>query len=224
MNRPLESFLALLILVICAGFTLGLTYAPCYSSLCSEDFFPLPTRFHIVTFYGLLASIGAALLLRTYNPQCRSVSEYYLTKQRLPLLDKRISVGGLALTIWTVGITVASTGFWLGPEYSFWELRTRPLRWSDAQTRLTVTGIIGHHADIFLGLVLIPVSRNSVLGRVFALHQSTLLCAHKLIAYGLFIVVLAHGAATYVSTLRILPFNRQKLAVYSAFGAFRPRT
>lgn len=200
MNRPHEALLVLFILLVCAGFTIGLTYAPCYSSLCSEDFFPLPTRFHIVTFFGLLASIGAALLLRTYSPRCRSISEKYLTKRRVPVLDKRISVGGLALAIWIVGITVASTGFWVGPEYSFWGLRAVPLQWPDVQTRLTVTGIIGHHADILLGLVLIPVSRDSVLGRIFALHQSTLLYAHKLIAYILFVAVLAHGTATYVSS------------------------
>lgn len=200
MNRPLEALLLLLLLIFCAGFTLGLTYAPCYSSLCSEDFFPLPTRIHCASYYGMLASVGCFLLLRMFSPLCRSISEYYLTRRRVPILDKRISVGGLALTVWLVGLTVATTGFWVGPEYSFWGLRTNPLRWPDAQTRLTVTGIIGHHADIFLGLVLIPVSRNSILGRVFELHQSTLLYAHKLIAYGLFIVVLAHGAATYVSS------------------------
>ena len=199
MNRPLEALLVLLLLIVCAGFTLGLTYAPCFASLCSEEFFPIPTRYHVAGYFSLLASVGCVLLLRAYSPTCLCISNYYLTKRRVPILDKRISVGGLALSLWLVGITVASTGFWIDPESSFWELRTRPLHWMDAKIRLTVTGVLGHHADIFLGLVLIPVSRNSVLGRVFELHQSTLLFAHKLIAYGLVVVVLAHGAATYVS-------------------------
>ena len=199
MNGAVEALLLLLLFVICAGLTLGLTYAPCFASLCSEEFFPAPTRYHIATYFSLLASVGCVLLLRAYSPRCLYISNYHLTKRRVPILDKRISIGGLALSLWLVGITVASTAFWADPESSFWELRTTSLHWVDAQIRLTVTGILGHHADIFLGLVLIPVSRNSVLGRVFELHQSTLLFAHKLIAYGLFIVVLAHGAATYVS-------------------------
>ena len=196
--RGTGALVLLIVLLGCAGLSIGLTYAPCYSSLCSEQFFAIPSRYHIAYFYSLLASIGCALLLRAYSPLCLSISNHYLTKRRVPVLDKRISVGGLALAFWITGLTAASTGFWEGPEATFWGLRTDPLRWTDAQVRLTVTGILGHHADILLGLVIIPVSRNSVLGRVFELHQSTLLYAHKLIAYLLFAVVIGHGAATYV--------------------------
>ena len=213
----LEAFLLLLVLVLSFGLSLGLTYVPCYASLCSEDFFPDPTRFHVATYFALLASTGCVLLLRAYSPLCNAVSNYHLTRRRLPVLDKRISVGGLCLSLWLVGVTVASTGFWYGPEHSFWGLRADPLRWADAQVRLTVTGIIGHHADILLGLVLIPVSRNSILGRVFEVHQSTLLYAHKLLAYILFVAVSAHGAATYVSLRTMFSasscFPRSKLVV-----------
>lgn len=59
--------------------------------------------------------------------------------------------------------------------------------------------IIGHHADILLGLLLIPVGRNTILGRVFGLHYSTLLYAHKANAYLTVAAVFAHGAAYYVS-------------------------
>lgn len=206
------------ILLITTGLTIGLTFAPCYSSLCSEDFFPVATRLHIATFYALVASIGVVLLLRACSPTCRRISGHYLTRREVPILDKRISVGGLALSIWIVGITLATTGFWFTAEYDFWGLRTKPFDWADAQIRLTVTGLIGHHADILLGLVLIPVSRNSVLGRTFALHQSTLLYAHKLVAYLLFVAVLAHGTAAYVRLANQLP-RVQSLTLVHRLGS-----
>lgn len=191
--------LLLAILIVSAGFTVGLTYAPCYASLCSEEFFPFATRVHIAGYYALLASIGSFLFLRVYSPFWKAISSTYLTRRELPILRKRISVGGLALAVWIVGITVATTGFWVDAELNFWALRTDALHWADAQIRLAVTGIIGHHCDILLGLVLIPVSRNSILGRVFELHQHTLLYAHKLLAYLFLVAATAHGAATYVS-------------------------
>lgn len=199
MESPLYLLALVLLLVISAGFTIGLTYAPCFASLCSEQFFPWATRVHIAGFYGMVASIGIFLLARAYIPWIHKVSSTYVIRRELPVLRKRISLGGLTLAIWIVALTVASTGFWIDPESNFWSLRTDPLRWPDAKIRLAVTGIIGHHCDILLGLVVIPVSRNSILGRAFSLHQSTLLYAHKLLAYAFLIVVIAHGGAYYVS-------------------------
>jgi ferric-chelate reductase len=117
-----------------------------------------------------------------------------------------------------------TTGFWVGPEAEFWTIRTNALHWADAKVRLVVTGIIGHHIDskcclnentfggcvltflpniiVILGLLLIPVSRNSILGRAFQLHQGVLLYAHKLLAYVFLIGVVAHGAAYYVRLTR----------------------
>lgn len=192
------SFLAL-VLFISAGFTIGLTYAPCYATVCSEKIWPLETRIHIAVYYGLLASIGCALFLRAYKPSCRRLSSYYLLRHEVPVLEKRVSVGGLALAIWIVSVTLATTAFWVPPVTAFYALRSDPLGWADGQVRLVVTQVTGHHADILLGLLLIPVSRNSLLGRFFKLHQSTLLYAHKLVAYLLVVSVLAHGVAYYVS-------------------------
>ncbi|KAK3713326.1 hypothetical protein LTR37_008518 [Vermiconidia calcicola] len=197
MKRPTGIAILLLVLIVSTGLTLGLTYAPCYASLCSEEFFPFETRVHIAVFYALLAITGCFLFLRAWSPWWHAVSTTYVTRKELPVLQKRISVGGLALSVWLLGITLATTPFWLTAEYNFWTLRADGLAWPDAKIRLTVTGIIGHHTDYLLGLVLIPVSRNSVLGRVFELHQSTLLYAHKLIAYTLLAAVVAHGAVYY---------------------------
>ena len=198
----MESHIAILalslLLVISAGFTIGLTYAPCFASMCTEDFFPYVTRVHIAAYYAILASVGLVLTLRAYVPWVHSVSTTYLTKSEVPVLRKRISIGGLTISFWIVTLTLATTAFWISAELKFWAIRTDVLHWPDAQVRLLVTGIIGHHADILLGLLIIPVSRNSILGRAFSLHQSTLLYAHKLLAYLTLVAVAAHGAAYYV--------------------------
>ena len=204
MNRQYGLFYLALILVITFGFTIGLTYAPCYASLCSEEFFALETRLHIVTYYGLVASIGFALCLRAYSPWWYTLSATNLTKRPVPVFDRRFTVGGLVLTIWVLGITLATTAFWFPVEFNHWTALTDPLRqWSKARVPLVVTGLIGHHLDIILGLLLIPVGRNSILGRVFSVHQSTLLYAHKLLAYLLLIGTVAHGIAYYVGHPRL---------------------
>lgn len=206
MKKFSEIALVVVPLVLCTGLTVGMTYAPCYSSLCSEEFFPYETRLHLATYFSLLASIGCALLLRASSPSCRRVSEKHLTHKHVPLLDRHITVGGLALAIWIVGIVIATTGFWVGAESDFWQAKAKPLAWPEAHIRIVVTGVIGHHADMLLGLLLIPVGRNSMLGRVFDLHYSTLLYAHKLIAYTTVAAVLAHGIAYYVSVALVAKY------------------
>ncbi|KAI1340443.1 hypothetical protein F5Y15DRAFT_39706 [Xylariaceae sp. FL0016] len=196
-HRP--SLLLLLLLVsITAALTIGLTYLPCYSSFCSEDYYAYSTRLHIAFFHALLASTGSFLLLRNTFPSLHRLSTTHLTPL-IPIVNLRVSLGAALLGIWTVGLTLATTGFWYEPLHSYWARRATSanLHWPAAVVRLTVTGIIGHHADIPLGLLLIPVGRDSLLGRAFALHQHTLLLAHKLFAYITVIAALAHGAAYY---------------------------
>lgn len=193
MKQLLKILSLLLVLVISASLTIGLTFAPCFASLCTEQFFGFETRVHIATYYALLAPTGCFLLLRAYSPLCLRISNHHLTRREVPVLQKRISVGGLGLALWPVGITLVTTAFWAAPELQYWGLR-----WVNAKVSLAVTGLIGHHANYLLSLVIIPVSRNSVLGRTFELHQSTLLYAHKLVAYLMVVAVMAHGVAYFV--------------------------
>jgi ferric-chelate reductase len=198
--KDLQFLFLVLVLVLSAALSLGLTYAPCYASLCSESFLPSETRLHIASFYALLASSGSFLLLRARSPWVHQLSAYSPRSREMPVLKKRITAGGTFIGLWLVGITLATTGFWLDTEQNYWALRTDGLSWTQAKIRLAVTGVIGHHADILLGLTIIPVSRNSVLGRTFRLHQSTLLYAHKILGYLLVVAAFAHGATYYVST------------------------
>jgi ferric-chelate reductase len=216
MRTITQSIILLSVFVVCTGLTVGLTYAPCYASLCSEEFFPADTRYHIATFYGLIASIAAALLMRAHTQLWHRVSSTYITKREVPIFGKRFSIGGLLLVFWILFITLVTTAFWLNGEVDFWTARVEGLDWDTQRVKLVVTGewisdlatckepanlnscnagIIGHHIDVILGLVLVPVGRNSLLVRVFKLSYGTLLYTHKLLAYLLILGSVAHGIA-----------------------------
>ncbi|CAH0033919.1 unnamed protein product [Clonostachys rhizophaga] len=191
----LTSLVATFILIIAsASLAIGLTYLPCYATICSEDYFPFETRLHIATYYGLLVVGSCLLLLQASTRFGRSLSRSHLSPV-LPVLGKRITVGDLTISLLVISTTLATTSVWLPAQVKFWGARTDPLEWDTAKIRLTVTGITGHYADILLGLLLIPVSRNSLVGQSFGVHQSTLLSAHKLIAYLFLAATLAHGVA-----------------------------
>ncbi|KAK3045917.1 hypothetical protein LTR09_012547 [Extremus antarcticus] len=151
MKQLLKILSLLLVLVISASLTIGLTFAPCFASLCTEQFFGYETRVHIATYYALLAPTGCFLLLRAYSPLCLRISNHHLTRREVPVLQKRISVGGLGLALWPVGITLVTTAFWAAPELQYWGLR-----WVNAKVSRAVTGLIGHHANYLLSLVIIP--------------------------------------------------------------------
>jgi len=185
------------IFIICTGFTLGLTWAPCYASLCTEEFFPAATRYHIATYYGLIASIAMGLFLRLYSPLCYRISTACLGRREMPVFKKRFSIGGLILASWILTGILVTTVFWINPEVDFYTARTETLNWSSAKVDLVVTAIIGHHIDIPLGLTLIPVGRNSLLVRVFRLSYGTLLYSHKLLAYLTILGATAHAIAYF---------------------------
>ncbi|KAK5113377.1 hypothetical protein LTR62_003477 [Meristemomyces frigidus] len=190
-----QALLLFLILTICAALTLGLTWLPCHASLCTETLFPAATRYHIATYYGLLASILLALGLRAWSPVCRRVSSIHLGRREIPVFKKRISVGAVLLVFWILAVTLVTTIFWINPEVNFWEAKAAPFGWDSGHVQLVVTGIVGHHIDFILGLLLLPVGRNSLLVRVFGLSYGTLLYAHKLLAYILIFGTLVHGLA-----------------------------
>lgn len=82
-------------------------------------------------------------------------------------------------------MTFGSIAYWYPAQHAFWTARGALIDWTGYMFRVVWTGITGHWCDIWIGLVVIPVGRNSVIARVFHIQPSTLLQAHKMIAYGL---------------------------------------
>lgn len=191
-----------LLLIICVGLAIGLTYAPCYSSLCVEEFFPYTARVHLALFYSLLASVGIALLARAHLRPVKNALSYHISDRPLPWTMIRVSVGALLLSTWIAGLVLGSTGYWISPQEAFWSAKGTASQWTDYTFRVTWTGITGHWCDLLFGLVIVPVGRNSVLARVFGLHSATLLRSHQLLAYALLTGGLIHGFLYYVSQIQ----------------------
>ncbi|KXH67506.1 hypothetical protein CSAL01_00813 [Colletotrichum salicis] len=195
MKQPVHILLLLLTFVISSAGTIALTFAPCYATFCSEDYFEFETRLHLLVYFGLVAGFGCLLLLRSYTTWAHTLSSYHLL--HMPLGGKRVTVGGLLACVWILVVVASTTLFWLPAQRDFWGFRADPLGWASAKLKLTITGVTGHYADILLGLLVIPISRNSLLGRGFSLHHSTLLYAHKIVAYLFSASATAHGV-TYI--------------------------
>jgi hypothetical protein len=111
------------LLMICSGFTIGLTFAPCHSSICVERWFPSQARFHIAVFYGGIGIAATFLAAWSRSKATRSVSDYYLTKVPLPLVGLYLSVGGTLLSAWILAFTMASTTYWFPAEHVFWHAK-----------------------------------------------------------------------------------------------------
>lgn len=198
MARAIDTALLFGIFLASGAFSIVLTRLPCYATMCPEDYFSFETTAHIGIYYATLLIFGVLLLLRTHVSIIRSFMGHHLAN-RIPVVGRRITIGGLLTCFWLVGLTGGLTAIWLPNHLDFWETRTDPVNWLSAKINLTISGVTAHYADILFGLLLIPTSRFSLVGRAFDLHQSTLLFAHKMVSYLFIIATFAHGGAYLVS-------------------------
>ncbi|KAK5731322.1 hypothetical protein LTR15_001261 [Elasticomyces elasticus] len=180
-----------------AGLTIGLTFVPCYSSMCVEHFYPYQARLHIALFYTLLATLALLLAINTFSRTVRRVSAVWLLDFVFPLIDRRLSFGGLIVGILIAMLAFGSIGYWEPAEYNWWEARGAAVHFTGSIQRVAWTGVTGHWLDIWIGLVIIPVGRHNILGKVFELHASALITFHKVLAYTLFLGSLVHGVLYY---------------------------
>ncbi|KAL2678727.1 hypothetical protein Neosp_009478 [[Neocosmospora] mangrovei] len=181
MSRLIPTITVFLVPVVLGAATVGLTYIPCYATVCPEDYLDKETRYHLAIFYGMLLVLSFALYLRSSFRSLIALSSHRSPAQ-LPLLRKYVTIGGAATTIFIAAGTLATAALWWPALWKYWGDRTDPLDWDSAKIRLTVTGVTGHYADILLGLLIIPVSRNNLVGRAFKLHQ---MVAHG-VAYAMY--------------------------------------
>lgn len=198
MTRLGEIAIMSLILGTSTAASIVLTFFPCYATLCSEEYFPFETRLHLIIYYGFLILTMAFFILRQYIPRVRSFCGFHLLGE-LPLIGKRITVGGALFFLWILAVVGGPTAVWLPAQDRFWGSRADPLAWTSARLLLTITGVTGHYPDFLLGVLIIPVSRNSLLGHAFSIHQSSLLFAHKMVSYLFAMGATTHGVAYIVS-------------------------
>jgi ferric-chelate reductase len=202
-SRSLGLLSIVVLLVTCAAFTLGLTFAPCHSSICVEHWFPSRTRIHLATFYGGVGIVAAYLTAWFKLEAVRSFSDYYVLDTPIPVIGARLSVGGTLLAVWILALTLATTGYWLHVEHAFWLAKGTQAGWTPYMFRVTWAGVTGHWCDILIGLVFLPASRNNVISTAFGVQASTLLLAHKVLAYTLCAFELIHGLLYYVGKISL---------------------
>lgn len=85
---------AAVLLIACSGFYIGLTFAPCHSSICVEHCFPSQTRIHIALFYGGVGIIATSLAAWSNSRTIRSFLDRYVHECPISLIGVRLSAGG----------------------------------------------------------------------------------------------------------------------------------
>ena len=141
--RAAEYLILPVLLLFSIAFVIGITYAPCFSGLCVEEFYPFEARIHIAFFYASLAVTAIALTLRAQNAGVRRLSETLIWRREISIVGKRVSVGGLAMVVWIITIGHLSTVFWYVPQTDFYSPRADAVKWSKEVVHLVVVGFTG---------------------------------------------------------------------------------
>src|SRR5690349_13624213 len=115
-------------LAISAGISIALINVNCYSTFCSEGHFTFETRVHITVYYAFLATLVCLLLLRTST---QHISNIHIAHE-LPLIGKRVTLGGLFTSLAILTVTLCSTIYWLPAQDELWGYKTDPLDWASA--------------------------------------------------------------------------------------------
>jgi len=200
MQSILLFWLATLVVVGSFALTLGLTWLPCYASLCVEENFPVQVRIHVVYYYICLVLTALALILRKNVARLHSLSERLVSTKLIPYTSMRLSYGGLLMSFWILLIVALPQTYWYMPEMNFYrERQLRIIQSTQAAWKIAAIGTTGHLCDILMGLVVLPVSRDSALGRQLGLETFTLLRFHKLVSYLLIFWAGFHGLWFFVS-------------------------
>lgn len=183
-------------LVITFGLSIGLTFRSdswCYAATCGESLFPLQARLHVIIWYFWLSISVTVLAVRAFHPEMQKTLARPLTKWKLPLLGRHISIGGFSMALWIVSLYSIVVGVWWIRLRDYFNYRNNVAGIYQGSNRLAAIALTGHLCDITMGMVLIPISRHSALASFFKISISTTLTNHILTAYALFILVIIHG-------------------------------
>lgn len=200
---------------ISASFVLsiGLTFRSnhhCYAGTCGEWLFPFEARLHVVVWYVWLSLSISFLALRAFQPRIRNAAATTLGAIEIPLLGKRLRVSGILLVFWICVLYGALFAvWWVRLKHYFYE-RGPGL---PGNGLVAAVALVGHVADVTMGMVLLPVSRHSALASFFRLSPSTIYIFHLTMAYILISMVVVHGLlyAAWVALYNEQPNMFEKL-------------
>lgn len=143
----------------------------------------------LAVFYGFLLLTGAFLIVARLKPAVFR----FLHRETVPLV--KMSNGEIMLFFASACLLVFNIFYWWSlfkkVEFSYWSQgRWQP--WSFA------TAVSGRVCDVTLGLLMIPVSKNSVLQHLYGVSYNTAMRYHKVMGWALFLAIAVHLAVYMV--------------------------
>lgn len=183
-------------LIASFGLSIVLTFRSnhhCYAGVCGETLFPLQARLHVVVWYCWIALSVTLLALRAFHPSIRAILQSHLIEVQLPIIGKSLTFSGALVAFWILCLYGIVTGIWWLRLQDYFVTRGQEGRLIAGNSLLAAIALTGHYADITMGMVLLPVARNSALSSFFRLSASTTFAFHMIQAYVLFGLVLIHG-------------------------------
>ncbi|KAF2763288.1 hypothetical protein EJ05DRAFT_33023 [Pseudovirgaria hyperparasitica] len=205
-------------LVATFALSLGLTYRSnhhCYAGTCGETLFPFQARLHVVVWYAWVSLSVAVLAFRAFRPAVHGFLRTQLGFQ-VPILGKQVRISGILIVLWVLGLYGILIGVWWIRLRDYFQDRGEGLPGNNVVAAVALTG---HLADVTMGMVLLPVSRNSALGSFFKLSPTTTFTFHMIQAYTLFGLVMTHGIL-YAVWVGI--FNQHRLRIKPVFPVLNP--
>ncbi|KAG8626122.1 hypothetical protein KVT40_006523 [Elsinoe batatas] len=222
MNDTTLLAVSALTLIASCGLSIGLTYLPCYSAICVEEFFPYNVRIHIASYYTILSLILLSLVLRRTNAKVKHVLDAYVSTRPLPLTTSRLTIGDIFLAGAIALLLGGALGYFVRDQLHFYHARAIAADdISNGYMRLAAVGFTGHLTDVLMGLIVLPISRTSVLSRTLQISPGSLLTFHQWIGYLFFLVVTLHTVFFY-AWVPIFALAHEDSALKEAFAIDNP--
>lgn len=183
-------------LLLCFSLSIALTFRSdrhCYAGVCGEWLFPFQARLHVVVWYCWISLSVTVMALRALRPSVQLRLQRQHFDRKFPLLRKRLTTGGALMFLWVLVLYGIVTGIWWLRLQDYFATRGQEGGLSKGNTLLAAVALTGHYADVTMGMVLLPVARNSALASFFRLAASTTFAFHMIQAYVLFALITIHG-------------------------------
>ncbi len=211
-------------LIASFALSFGLTFRShrhCYAGTCGEWLFPLQARLHIVVWYCWLSLSVTFLALRAFHPSIRRRLHKQLYTNQLPIVRKSLTISGVLVVLWVLSLYGILVGLWWLRLRGYFVARGEGGGITNGNRRVAAVALTGHIADVTMGMVLLPVARNSALSSFFRLSASTTYAFHMIQAYVLFALVLIHGLL-YASWVAAYSHARQLTRSPLVFPVLNP--
>jgi hypothetical protein len=123
------------------------------------------------------------------------------------------------VAFWILSLYGIITGIWWLRVQEYFVARGEAGGIYTGNNLVAAVALTGHYADVTMGMVLLPVARNSALSSFFRLSHSTTYAFHMIQAYVLFGSVLLHGL---IYTAWVGDFNKNPDLFRLTFPVLNP--